>query len=353
MTQEGAIMGTPDYIAPEQTLDSHRVDIRADLYSLGCTLYFLLTGSAPFAGGSLGQKIAQHQLHEPVPIEQRRPDVPPSLAAVLRRLMAKRPEDRYQTPAEAATALATVSNNSPPSASAGGDSRTLVANTPSGEASAPETVNHDLDFRPTEEAAQLQQSQSRVRRQGRNRRLLFAALGGAVLCVFVPLALVFCFRTNPPTTRASNAQPAELEKSLTNSLGMRLVLIPSGKFLMGSPASEPMRRENEGPQHAVRISRAFYMAIHEVTQEHYEKIMGENPSTCRGGPTHPVENVSWADAVRFCAKLSAQTRERREPGLSSADRSGVGVRLPGRLARSILLRRRPSQVGSVRMVPRE
>ncbi len=105
MTQEGAIMGTPDYVAPEQTLDSHRVDVRADLYSLGCTLYFLLTGKVPFPGGSLGEKLMKHQLREPVPVEERRPGLSPSVAAVVRKLMAKRPEDRFQTPAEAAAAL--------------------------------------------------------------------------------------------------------------------------------------------------------------------------------------------------------------------------------------------------------
>ena len=71
-------MGTPDYIAPEQAMDSHDVDIRADLYSLGCTLYFLLTGKVPFPGGEAMQKLLQHRLDEPVPVEQLRPDVPPA-----------------------------------------------------------------------------------------------------------------------------------------------------------------------------------------------------------------------------------------------------------------------------------
>jgi serine/threonine protein kinase len=105
MTQQGAVMGTPDYIAPEQALESHTVDIRADLYSLGCTLYVLLTGRVPFPGGTLIQKINKHQFEEPRPIEAFRPDVPPGVASVVGKLMAKRPEDRFQTPAEAAAAL--------------------------------------------------------------------------------------------------------------------------------------------------------------------------------------------------------------------------------------------------------
>jgi serine/threonine-protein kinase len=105
LTREDAVMGTPDYIAPEQAVSSHSVDIRADLYSLGCTLYFLLAGKPPFFGGSLTEKLLKHQLDEPHPIEVLRPDVPPGLAAIVRKLMAKRPEQRYRTPAELAAAL--------------------------------------------------------------------------------------------------------------------------------------------------------------------------------------------------------------------------------------------------------
>ncbi len=110
MTQEGAIMGTPDYIAPEQALDTHTVDIRADLYSLGCTFYFLLTGRAPFPGGTLLQKLNKHQNEQPIAVEKLRPEVPPVVARVVRKLMAKRPDDRYQTPAELAEALTALGN---------------------------------------------------------------------------------------------------------------------------------------------------------------------------------------------------------------------------------------------------
>jgi serine/threonine-protein kinase len=106
MTDSGVVIGTPDYLAPEQARRSHDVDIRADLYSLGCTLYFLLTGCPPFPGGTLGEKIAHHLMEEPQPVEQLRPDVPPYLAAVVRKLMAKKPEQRYQNPAETAEVLA-------------------------------------------------------------------------------------------------------------------------------------------------------------------------------------------------------------------------------------------------------
>ena len=71
MTQEGAVMGTPDYIAPEQALESHTVDIRADLYCLGCTLYFLLTGRVPFPGGIADAEAAHSTASsEPTPVER-------------------------------------------------------------------------------------------------------------------------------------------------------------------------------------------------------------------------------------------------------------------------------------------
>jgi serine/threonine-protein kinase len=105
-TQEGTLMGTPDFIAPEQAMNSHAVDIRADLYSLGCTLYFLLTGRAPFGEYPLIKKLMMHQATDPRPVQELRPEVPAAVAAIVRKLIAKAPQDRYQTPEELVQALA-------------------------------------------------------------------------------------------------------------------------------------------------------------------------------------------------------------------------------------------------------
>ncbi|MBL8794218.1 MAG: serine/threonine protein kinase [Planctomycetia bacterium] len=105
LTQEGAVVGTPDYTAPEQMLNSRAADIRSDLYSLGCTLYHLLTGQVPFPGGTLAQKLLKHQMHAALPVENLRPEVPPHLAAVVARLLAKDPAERFQTPVELAAVL--------------------------------------------------------------------------------------------------------------------------------------------------------------------------------------------------------------------------------------------------------
>jgi eukaryotic-like serine/threonine-protein kinase len=102
LTAAGQVLGSADYVAPEQVLDARCADTRADLYALGCTLYFLLSGSVPFPGGSAVSKLLRH-LHEvPEPLA----GVPPALAGVVRRLMAKDPAERYRTPAELADALA-------------------------------------------------------------------------------------------------------------------------------------------------------------------------------------------------------------------------------------------------------
>jgi serine/threonine protein kinase len=114
------VLGTADYVAPEQALDSHGADIRADVYGLGCTFYFLLTGTPPFQDfKSLGQKLMAHQNRRALPVRQRRPDVPEGLEAVLTKMMAKRPAHRYQTPLEVVQALEPWTRNpiDPPSES--------------------------------------------------------------------------------------------------------------------------------------------------------------------------------------------------------------------------------------------
>ncbi|MGH7173874.1 MAG: serine/threonine-protein kinase [Gemmataceae bacterium] len=104
-TEKGLLIGTADYIAPEQARDPCLVDIRADIYSLGCTLYFLLAGQPPFPGVSLMQKLLQHQDADRPQLHTVRPDVPEELAVVVQRMMARRPEERYAIPLLVAGAL--------------------------------------------------------------------------------------------------------------------------------------------------------------------------------------------------------------------------------------------------------
>jgi serine/threonine-protein kinase len=100
------VLGTADYLAPEQALNSHNVDWRVDIYSLGCTLYFALTGHPPFPDGTLAQRLLKHQTEEPPSIYLDRPDAPEELVQICKRMMAKLPQLRFQSAAEVAEALA-------------------------------------------------------------------------------------------------------------------------------------------------------------------------------------------------------------------------------------------------------
>ncbi|MBY0522173.1 MAG: protein kinase [Gemmataceae bacterium] len=111
LTQDGSVIGTPDYIAPEQARNSRNADIRADLYSLGCTFYYVLTGQVPFAGGTMTEKLLKHHYDAATPIEKLRPEVPPGIRAIIGKLMAKKPEDRFQTPDELVAALEAARKN--------------------------------------------------------------------------------------------------------------------------------------------------------------------------------------------------------------------------------------------------
>lgn len=105
LTQMGTMMGTPDYIAPEQAKDARKADIRADIYSLGCTFYTLLTGKPPFKGESVAEKLAAHAQKEPEPLSNFRDDVPEEVETILKKMMAKDPAERYQTPLEVSEAI--------------------------------------------------------------------------------------------------------------------------------------------------------------------------------------------------------------------------------------------------------
>ncbi|MFO1043368.1 MAG: serine/threonine-protein kinase [Planctomycetaceae bacterium] len=100
------VLGTADYLAPEQAVDSHQVDARADIYSLGCTMYFALTGHPPFTDGTLVQRLLAHQTKVPPSVRYERPDIDDSLLEILDKMMAKKAADRYQTASEVSEALA-------------------------------------------------------------------------------------------------------------------------------------------------------------------------------------------------------------------------------------------------------
>ncbi|MFA5292139.1 MAG: SUMF1/EgtB/PvdO family nonheme iron enzyme [Phycisphaerae bacterium] len=99
------------------------------------------------------------------------------------------------------------------------------------------------------------------------------------------------------------------DKIITNSIGMKLVLLPVDKFIMGSPLSEE-RTPDESPQHEVKISKRLYIGVYEVTQKQFKDVTGRNPSDFRGNDNLPVEQVSWNDANEFCMKLSLKEQKK-------------------------------------------
>ena len=100
LTASGVTLGTFDYISPEQAADPRDTDVRSDIYSLGCTLFFMLTGSPPFPNGTVLQKLLSHSGEVPPDVREYRDDIDESLALILNKMLAKQPGDRYQQPSE-------------------------------------------------------------------------------------------------------------------------------------------------------------------------------------------------------------------------------------------------------------
>jgi serine/threonine protein kinase len=113
LTRDGIFLGTPDYVAPEQAEDARRSDIRADIYSLGCSLYFLLTGEIPFPGSSVVQKLRKQMTEPPPSALLKRPDLDPAIDTLIQRMMARHLNERPQTPAELIDALERVMRGAP------------------------------------------------------------------------------------------------------------------------------------------------------------------------------------------------------------------------------------------------
>jgi formylglycine-generating enzyme required for sulfatase activity len=134
----------------------------------------------------------------------------------------------------------------------------------------------------------------------------------------------------PPSRKTQPPSP-QPTREWTNSIGIKFALIPAGTFLMGSTDADEDAWYDEKPQHEVRITRPFYLGVHEVTQGQYQAVMGQNPSQFKGSDDLPVERVSWLDAIRFCNKLSEREGRKscyRIEGDAVIIAGGDGYRLP-------------------------
>src|SRR5262249_7522508 len=217
LTDTGAVVGTPDYIAPEQARNSREIDTRADIYSLGCTLYYLLTAKIPFPGETLTEKLIKHQLEEPEPLPQVRPDVPAQIVAVVQRMMNKRPEDRYQTPAHVAAALAPLAvarARSPRLAEAIAAGAPLAGTGAFVSAPLAAPVDHSES---TPNYSETRLGAQRFRKSGGRPRLLLGALAGAALLLFLSCGVVFAvfaWKDRGKGTDVAVIKPPPTEKPL-------------------------------------------------------------------------------------------------------------------------------------------
>lgn len=291
-------LGTPDFIAPEQARAGHAADIRADVFSLGCTLFYLLTGQTAYAGGSSTARLAARLIEDARPLRPLRGDAPPALEAILQRMLSRDLTARYQTPAEVADALepfSHVESDEPP---------TVAAAPPTTEQATPR-----LDGRPPMPSGARTDPLAPVALGWLSRRWVVSIAVGVAMALLLGAAAYWW----PRNTRNAPV--------LVNSIGMKLMPIPAGDFFMGSPLNEALRAPDEAHLRKVAVA-AFYLGRTEVTQREYQDVMGHNPSHFRadgaGGQLvagletdrFPVESVSWEDAVNFCRRLSERPEEK-------------------------------------------
>ena len=297
------LLGTIDFMAPEQGLDSHAVDIRADIYGLGATFYFLLTGRGLFGDATPAQKLAAQQYSRPVPIRGLRADLPEGMAVIVDRMLEKDPARRFQSPADLLHALRPWTRGplpppplresprlSPAALSAIRKRSDLMAQ----PGPAPEGADADSStptlpasppwptlaagFAPPSQASKSTGPPSTAagnpppvgRRRGWVIGVGVAAVGlfaVAILLARPPGPRPFP-PPQPPPPRISS--PSAREK--LNSIGMLLVRVPAGEFFMGTIEEDPAGEADERPRHLVRITRPFYLGQTEVTVDQFRNF---------------------------------------------------------------------------------
>jgi formylglycine-generating enzyme required for sulfatase activity len=252
------------------------------------------------------------------PLNLVRPEVPEELAAVVHKMMAKEPAKRYQAPAEVAQALSVFVKCRPTVPAPNSALELSVGAEPAG-------ANIAKPERSVQLAIGAAKPNTAGRTETRKKWLRGGGIGvGVLLLGLLGLWAGGMFERTPDGTLSKETpegKPAKLPDSITNSISMKLVLVKPGTFLMGSPPNQAERSADED-QHEVEITRLFYVGVHEVTQEEYERVMGRNPSwfsSTGGGKdkvqgmdtrTFPVESVSWGNAVQFCYLLSELPAEK-------------------------------------------
>ncbi len=367
LTSVGTIMGTPDYLSPEQSEDAHSVDIRSDLYSLGATFHFLLTGKPPFPEGTIDEKLKAHLKTEPERVDTLRPDVPPEIADIIAKLLKKGPQDRFQTPTDLIEALLPFTD--PDALKDAQATRQWQEEKKSYESKVKWTtitalltvlvlfVSGAIYYIKTDKGTLIINAQDEaisvsILQKGEEVQVIDTLTGSRI--VSLPsgtydvklkgeqnkftldkekVTLTRDGKVIVTLSKIIKSLPPLPENAIVNSIGIRLVPLPKGQFKMGSTSKEKQRLGNEH-QHPVVLDQEIYMGMFEVTQRQYHLIMGNNPSefapSSRSAANQkliegldtalfPVENITYEDAIEFCKKLTQREAERN---------AGIKYRLP-------------------------
>jgi eukaryotic-like serine/threonine-protein kinase len=317
LTASASIMGTVDFMSPEQGFSSKNVDARADIYSLGATLFFLLTRKVMFPGDSAFEKMLAHR-ESPIPsLSNSRAGITPDLEIVFTKMVAKKVEDRYASMAEVISALSRIEVEGGVNPIGTKD----LATTYFERGSYPETI--DVEAVITNKGKEGNKETDKhiggktlallnrfLQKTYKSRVIVVTGIIGLVLflMVFMKLGTKVKEKDKEQIAEAMKVKQMELEKSkagkeevadivkVAAGIEKDLVLIPAGQFMMGDP----------GADHEVTLTKPFYMGKYEVTQEQWEEVMENNPSLVKGEKL-PMTNVSWNDCQGFIKKLNAKT----------------------------------------------
>jgi formylglycine-generating enzyme required for sulfatase activity/serine/threonine protein kinase len=365
LTSEGQTLGTPDYIAPEQITDATHADIRADIYSLGGTLYHLLCGRPPFQAGSLYDLYQAHMSRDADPPNFVRPEVPVELGSLVAKMMAKDPARRFQTPGEVAQALipffrrgavadfaagAELSRVKFPRDESGDNAfggrspeQQPVQGYPSASMRSIERPSQkpqaELEGRaaPQKEEQPTQTAIPAATRRGRRRWVVPGIIAGSMSCILALGLIIAGVRHNrrldtlhgtttdrlvASTDGWAGAHPGDVKVVRFSDVEVRFRWCPAGSFTMGSDPSEPYRAPDED-QASVTLTHGFWLQETEVTQALWKVVLSgitPAPPSERGWNAKPdwnekgtaadlpAYNVTHPQAVKFCELVSDRLR---------------------------------------------